>query len=96
METLTNARTAKEWMAEGLSARKLKKRLIGVTMNERAAIDFGIEPDNILPLRDWIGGRFSLWGAVGLPIAISVGYNQFEVMLAGARAADEHFPAHAA
>jgi glucose-6-phosphate isomerase len=91
LETMSNASSVKDWMASALSAKKLKERLIGVTMNERAALDFGIEPGNILPLRDWIGGRFSLWSAVGLPIAIALGFEQFERLLAGAKDADEHF-----
>ncbi len=91
METLTNARTVKAWLEASMPADQVKARLMGVTMNEELAEQFGITREHILPLRDWIGGRFSLWGAVGLPIAIAIGYDGFSQLLAGAQAADAHF-----
>lgn len=91
METLTNAESVRQWMKTKLDDQTLSQRMIGVTMNVEKAEDFGIARDNILPLRDWIGGRFSLWGAVGLPIAIANGFKEFEQLLAGAHAADKHF-----
>jgi glucose-6-phosphate isomerase len=91
LETMTNAHTLRRWMENALPAPSVRARMIGVTMNAGAAEEFGIDPANILPLREWIGGRFSVWGAVGLPVAIANGFDGFEELLKGARAADEHF-----
>jgi glucose-6-phosphate isomerase len=84
IETMTNAKSALAW---GKDAAKF----YAVTANEGAAKTFGIPTENILPLRDWIGGRYSLWSAAGLPIAVSAGFTNFEKLLAGARAMDAHF-----
>lgn len=84
-ETITNALSAKDW-AKGDTS-----RFMAVTGNAKAAIEFGIAKDKILPIPDWVGGRYSLWSAIGLPIAISLGFENFRKLLAGARSADEHF-----
>lgn len=87
LETMTNTNTAKAW----LGAEKTGEQFIAVTGNESAAQGFGISEDNILPLRDWVGGRYSLWSAIGLSNAIALGYDNFEKLLDGAHAADQHF-----
>lgn len=84
METLTNAETAKGWA-------KSAKNFYAVTCNEKAAKAFGISADNILPMREWVGGRVSVWSAVGLPVAVAAGFKNFEELLAGARVMDNHF-----
>lgn len=84
-ETITNALSAKDW-AKGDTS-----RFIAVTGNAKAAMEFGIARDNILPIPDWVGGRYSLWSAMGLPIAVSLGFGNFKKLLEGARSADEHF-----
>jgi glucose-6-phosphate isomerase len=90
-ETLTNACTAKAWLSQALSADKISDHLMAVTLNISAAKDFGVPPTHIVEMRDWIGGRFSLWGAVGLPIAIACGFENFQSLLEGAHVMDEHF-----
>ena len=91
-ETLANADAARRWLAEGLGANAdLSRHVIAVSSNVPAAIVFGIAEANILPMWDWIGGRFSLWSAVGLPLAIAVGWEKFDAMLAGAASMDRHF-----
>ncbi|MEJ7667610.1 MAG: glucose-6-phosphate isomerase [Casimicrobiaceae bacterium] len=91
-ETIANARSARGWLATALGGdRNVGSHFIGVTANVEAAIAFGIAPDDILPLWDWVGGRYSLWSAVGLPIAIAHGFDRFERLLAGAARMDNHF-----
>jgi glucose-6-phosphate isomerase len=89
-ETLANARAAREWLARALPAKALGRHFIGVTASVGNAQAFGIPDDHVLPMWDWVGGRYSLWSAVGLPIAIANGYEAFEALLAGAAAMDEH------
>lgn len=91
LETLTNAQTAKNWIIAALGESAVKEHFIAVSSNTDAAIDFGIAQDRILPLRDWIGGRYSVWSSIGLPIAVACGYDVFEDFLSGAHAMDEHF-----
>lgn len=86
-ETLLNARAAKIWLGDRVAA----EHMLAVTANEPAALDFGIKAEWILPLRPWIGGRFSLWSAAGISIALACGYEAFEDLLSGARAMDSHF-----
>ncbi len=83
-ETATNFKAVRMW----LNGRT--RHVYAMTANPQAAQADGIAPDNILPLWEWVGGRFSLWSAVGLPIALAFGYDVFEEMLAGANAADRH------
>ena len=91
-ETIANARAARGWLVTALGGdRNVGSHFIGVTANVEAAIAFGIAPDDVLPLWDWVGGRYSLWSAVGLPIAIAHGFDRFEQLLAGAARMDAHF-----
>ncbi|MFM1870190.1 MAG: hypothetical protein RLY99_934 [Pseudomonadota bacterium] len=92
LETIRNAQTVINWLKlHQVSPSQLKKCLIGITANPEAAEAFGITPENIYPFWDWVGGRFSVWSAVGFPIAIKFGFNTFKQFLAGAHAMDQHF-----
>lgn len=92
LETLKNSQAARDWyLASGGTAETLHRHFIAVTGNHAAAVQFGIHPDNIFPIRDWVGGRYSLWSAIGLPIALSVGSANFRALLSGAHAMDQHF-----
>jgi glucose-6-phosphate isomerase len=96
LETLVNAQTVRRWfLARGLSEGQLKHHCLAVTTNHSAAAAFGIPPEQCLPLWDWVGGRFSLWSPIGLPVALSHGMEAFQALLGGAHAMDEHFQ-HAA
>lgn len=91
-ETLCNANTAKEWLEQKIKTTgNLKQHLIAVTAKPEKAQEFGIDTDNIFPFWDWVGGRYSLWSAIGLSIAIAIGADNFEQLLAGAHDMDEHF-----
>jgi len=90
-ETLLNAATAKKWLVGKLGADAVARHFVAVTGNPEEARKMGISGDLVFPMWDWVGGRFSLWSAVGLGIALAVGMENFEKMLAGARAMDEHF-----
>lgn len=90
IETLTNAKTLKQWMLEK-GCNDIGKHFIAVSNNLEATSKFGIEPDNVFELWDWVGGRFSLWSAIGLPIALAIGFKNFTELLSGARELDEHF-----
>ena len=91
LETLSNALTVKEWFLKAGSEKDIAKHFVAVSTNLQEIDKFGIDPDNVFPMWDWVGGRFSLWSAVGLSIALSVGYDNFEKLLKGAHAMDEHF-----
>ena len=91
LETLTNAQTARDWLMESLPGRDIGQHLIGITAEPSSAIAFGIPEDNILTFWPWVGGRFSLWSTVGLPIALTVGMESFLRLLEGARQMDRHF-----
>ncbi len=91
-ETLANSLAARDWMlAGGASAQDLDKHFLAVTTNLQAAADFGIPAANCLPMWDWVGGRYSVWSAVGLSCAVAVGWDRFSEFLAGAEAMDQHF-----
>lgn len=91
-ETLANALVAREWLRNaGASDADLDRHFLAITTNLAAASSFGISADNCLPLWDWVGGRYSVWSAVGLSTAIAVGWEHFEALLAGAAALDAHF-----
>ncbi|MDO8208246.1 MAG: glucose-6-phosphate isomerase [Gallionella sp.] len=91
-ETLTNARSARAWLVERLGSDvAVAKHFAAVSTNLKATAAFGINPDNVFEFWDWVGGRYSLWSAIGLPIALFVGMDKFEELLAGAYAMDEHF-----
>ena len=92
LETMRNAQTVINWLKlNNVNASQLKKCLIGITANPEAAEAFGIAPENIYPFWDWVGGRFSVWSAVGFPIAIKFGFATYKQFLAGAYAMDQHF-----
>ena len=91
LETMTNAETIRGWFIESLGEQAIATHFYAITTNFEAAHTFGIVDDHILPLRDWIGGRFSVWGAIGLPIAIALGFETFTEFLNGAKAIDTHF-----
>lgn len=91
-ETLQNTLTAKAWfLAQGGSQRDIAKHFIAVSSNIKAATDFGMAEENIFPMWDWVGGRYSLWSAIGLPIALTMGYDNYRQLLQGAFEMDEHF-----
>ena len=92
LETITNAKLARQWLLDsGCEASELKHHFIATTTNIEQAIEFGIAPGNILPMWDWVGGRYSLWSAIGLPIALTVGWDNFMELLSGAEEMDQHF-----
>jgi glucose-6-phosphate isomerase len=90
-ETMTNALTAKDWLVDVLGEDAVAKHFVALSTNEAAVRAFGIDPANMFEFWDWVGGRYSLWSAIGLPIAIAIGMDNFEALLAGGRAMDEHF-----
>ncbi|MFT7374350.1 MAG: glucose-6-phosphate isomerase [Oleiphilaceae bacterium] len=92
LETLENAKEVKAWLLKsGVSEAQIRQHFIAVTANNPAAIEFGIDEDNIFPMWDWVGGRYSLWSAIGLPIAFVLGMKNFEALLSGAHEMDQHF-----
>jgi glucose-6-phosphate isomerase len=90
-ETLSNSTTAKKWLVEALGENAVADHFVAVSTNLAAIYAFGIQSENVFPMNDWVGGRFSLWSAVGLPIALAVGPDNFEALLDGANQMDEHF-----
>jgi glucose-6-phosphate isomerase len=90
-ETLTNANTVRDWFLKHTTKSEISKHFVAVSANISSAIAFGIKEENIFPMWDWVGGRFSLWSSVGLSIACSVGYDNFEKLLLGAQKMDLHF-----
>jgi glucose-6-phosphate isomerase len=90
-ETLSNAQTIREWFLTAGSEADIAAHFVAVSTNLQRVQAFGIAPENIFPMWDWVGGRFSLWSAVGLSIALVIGYEQFEQLLDGAADMDEHF-----
>ena len=92
IETLKNANICKNWFKDkSQNNQSLKKHFYGVTANTKKAKAFGIEENNIFPIWDWVGGRYSLWSSVGLPIILKIGYENFEMLLNGANEIDNHF-----
>jgi glucose-6-phosphate isomerase len=91
-ETLQNTLTTKAWfLAAGGTQQDIAKHFIAVSSNIKAATEFGMAEDNIFPLWDWVGGRYSLWSAIGLPIALTMGYDNYRELLQGAFEMDQHF-----
>lgn len=91
-ETMTNAFTAREWFLNAAENEKhIAKHFVALSTNEKAVTAFGIDKQNMFEFWDWVGGRYSLWSAIGLSIALTIGYENFELLLKGAYAADEHF-----
>ena len=91
-ETITNANTARSWfLATAEDPAHIAKHFVAVSTNREAVIDFGINPDNMFEFWDWVGGRYSLWSAIGLSIMLLVGEHNFSALLEGAHAMDNHF-----
>jgi len=90
-ETLSNATTIKKWFLQHGTQEDIAKHFAAVSTNTAKIKEFGIASENVFPMWDWVGGRFSLWSAVGLTIALAVGYDHFNSLLAGANKMDHHF-----
>ncbi|MFE3867639.1 glucose-6-phosphate isomerase [Flavobacterium sp. LS2P90] len=93
-ETLTNSETIRKWFLSrdfGTKQEDVAKHFVAVSTNIEKVTEFGINPDNVFPMWDWVGGRFSLWSAVGLSISLAVGFENFDELLSGANEMDEHF-----
>jgi glucose-6-phosphate isomerase len=90
-ETLSNSETIKEWFLKSASQEDIAKHFVAVSTNIQKVTEFGINPDNVFPMWDWVGGRFSLWSAVGLSIALAIGFDNYNELLKGANEMDEHF-----
>lgn len=90
-ETLTNSETIRKWFLQAANKEAIAHHFVAVSTNVQKASEFGINPENIFPMWDWVGGRFSLWSAVGLSISLSVGYENFEALLKGSKEMDNHF-----
>ncbi len=90
-ETLSNATTIRNWFRKSAPQEAVAEHFAAVSSNLKNVEEFGIAIDNVFPMWDWVGGRFSLWSAVGLSISLAVGYNNFEALLFGAQKMDEHF-----
>lgn len=91
VETMTNARTARAWVVDALGADAVTDHFVAVSTNREAVAQFGIDPANVFEFWDWVGGRFSLWSAIGLAVAVVLGPERFRELLAGAHEMDEHF-----
>ena len=91
-ETLANAHSARAWfLTSGAGEPAIAKHFVALSTNEPKVRDFGIDPANMFAFWDWVGGRYSVWSAIGLPVAIGIGMDRFEELLAGGHAMDEHF-----
>ncbi|MFW5681257.1 MAG: glucose-6-phosphate isomerase [Pseudomonadota bacterium] len=91
-ETMTNARSARAWLLDRLGDEAaIARHVVAVSTNEAEVRAFGIDPDAMFGFWDWVGGRYSLWSAIGLPVMLAIGYPRFVELLEGAHAMDEHF-----
>lgn len=90
-ETLTNAHTAREWFLQEASEQDIAKHFVALSTNTKAVAEFGIDTDHMFEFWDWVGGRYSLWSAIGLPIMLYLGEQNFIELLEGAHLMDEHF-----
>ncbi len=90
-ETMTNAASAREWLSYRLGDEAVGEHFAAISTNLEKVAEFGIRPDRVFGFWDWVGGRYSVWSAIGLPLAISIGADNFRQFLAGAHAMDEHF-----
>lgn len=90
-ETMQNAHSARKWLIAKLGENAVSKHFVAVSTNLAEVTKFGINPDNAFAFWDWVGGRFSLWSAIGLPLALAIGFSNFRKLLQGANAMDEHF-----
>jgi glucose-6-phosphate isomerase len=90
-ETMQNAASARRWLVEALGEAAVRRHFVAVSTNLAEVAKFGIDPDNAFAFWDWVGGRFSVWSAIGLPVALTIGFDHFQRFLAGAAAMDVHF-----
>ena len=91
-ETMTNAHTAREWFLKSAKDEKyVAKHFVALSTNEEGVKEFGIAPENMFVFWDWVGGRYSIWSSIGLSIALTIGYDNFEKLLKGAESTDNHF-----
>jgi glucose-6-phosphate isomerase len=90
-ETLANAHSARDWLVAALNEEAVAKHFVAVSTAAAEVAKFGIDVANMFAFWDWVGGRYSLWSAIGLPIAIAIGFDHFSQLLAGGRAMDDHF-----
>lgn len=90
-ETLSNSETVRKWFLKSAKQEDVAQHFVAVSTNIQKVTEFGINPDNVFPMWDWVGGRFSLWSAVGLSISLAVGFDNFDKLLKGANQMDEHF-----
>lgn len=91
-ETMTNAHTARKWLLDaGFDNSAIKKHFVAISSNQENVVAFGIDTENMFEFWDWVGGRYSLWSAIGLPVAIAIGMDNFEELLLGAHLVDKHF-----
>ncbi|WP_438968551.1 glucose-6-phosphate isomerase [Nonlabens sp.] len=90
-ETLTNSTTIRNWFTKKVNAAAVSKHFVAVSSNVQKAVDFGIDQENIFPMFDWVGGRFSLWSTVGMSVALGIGTKNFQGLLDGAYEMDMHF-----
>ena len=91
LETVSNAQVFYQWLKIKLGEQKASRHLIAVTSSKSKALKFGVNTENIFNIWEWVGGRFSLWSSAGIPIALALGFDQFEKLLLGAQKMDEHF-----
>ena len=91
IETLTNAKTCRQWLVSKLGTDAVKNHFVALSTNAKAVSEFGIDTNNMFEFWDFVGGRYSLWSAIGLSIALAIGYEKFEELLKGAEAMDNHF-----
>ncbi len=91
-ETMTNAHTARQWFLENAKMKNILPNILShLSTNEKEVVKFGIDKENMFEFWDWVGGRYSLWSAIGLSIALTIGYENFEQLLKGAYETDKHF-----
>ena len=90
-ETMTNANTARKWLVEKLGENAIKNHFVALSTNKEKVAEFGIDTNNMFEFWNFVGGRYSLWSAIGLPIACSVGFDKFKELLEGAYEMDQHF-----
>lgn len=91
LETMMNANTARQWLTTALGEKATRNHFVALSSNDKAVADFGIERDNTFAFGEWVGGRYSLWSAIGLSVALAVGYDNFAKLLEGGHAMDQHF-----
>lgn len=91
LETMTNAQTARKWLVNALGEKAVKNHFAALSTNEKGVKEFGIDPENMFEFWNFVGGRYSLWSAIGLSIAIYIGFDKFSELLEGAHLMDQHF-----